>query len=105
MYKGARIIGEPRWGKMPERSQYALIGITVTFAWLMGMLGYMRAGARQYWHVYGIMMNTSPDNYLPTHGKASVVVTIVTLLFFLLISLVFWSIMKLEKIAGERRDR
>jgi hypothetical protein len=103
MYKGARIIGQPRWGKMPERSQYALIAITVTFTWLMGMLGYMRAGARQYWHVYGIMMNTSPDAYLPTHGTASVIVTIVTLLFLLLVSLVFWSIMKLEKVFGERR--
>ncbi len=103
MYKGARIIGEPRWGKMPERSQYALIAITVTFTWLMGMLGYMRAGARQYWHVYGIMKNTSPDAYLPTHGYASVIVTIVTLLFLLLISFVFWSIMKLEKVLGERK--
>ena len=103
MYKGARIIGEPRWGKMPERSQYALIAITVTFTWLMGMLGYMRAGARQYWHVYGIMKNTSPDAYLPTHGYASVVVTIVTLVFLALVSLVFWSIMKLEKFAEEKR--
>jgi cytochrome d ubiquinol oxidase subunit I len=102
MYKGARVIGEPRWGRMPERSQYALIAITVTFTWLMGMLGYMRAGARQYWHVYGVMMNTSPDAYLPTHGTAATIVTIVTLLFFLLIALVFWSIMKLEKIVGER---
>ena len=104
MYKGARIIGEPRWGKMPERSQYALIAITVTFTWLMGMLGYMRAGARQYWHVYGIMMNTSPDAYLPTHGVASIIVTIVTLLFFLLVAFVFWSIIKLEKLVGERRQ-
>jgi cytochrome bd-type quinol oxidase subunit 1 len=103
MYKGARIIGEPRWGKMPERSQYALIAITVTFTWLMGMLGYMRAGARQYWHVYGIMKNTSPDAYLPTHGYASVVVTIVTVVFLALVSLVFWSIMKLEKFAAEKR--
>ncbi len=103
MYKGARVIGEPRWGKMPERSQYALIAITVTFTWLMGMLGYMRAGARQYWHVYGIMMNTSPDAYLPTHGVASIVVTIVTLLFFLLVAFVFWSIIKLEKVVGDRR--
>jgi cytochrome bd-type quinol oxidase subunit 1 len=102
MYRGARIIGEPRWGRMPERSQYALIAITVTFTWLMGMLGYMRAGARQYWHVYGIVMNTSPDAYLPTHGVASIIITIVTLLFFLLIALVFWSIMKLEKIVGGR---
>jgi cytochrome d ubiquinol oxidase subunit I len=105
MYKGARIIGEPRWGKMPERSQYALIAITVTFTWLMGMLGYMRAGARQYWHVYGIMKNTSPDAYLPTHGYAATVITIVTLLFFILIALVFWSIMKLEKFAGEKGAR
>jgi cytochrome d ubiquinol oxidase subunit I len=105
MYKGARIIGEPQWGKMPERSQYALIAITVTFTWLMGMLGYMRAGARQYWHVYGIMKNTSPDAYLPTHGYASIVITIVTLLFFVLVSLVFWSIMKLEKFSGERREK
>lgn len=103
MYKGARVIGEPRWGQMPERSQYALIAITVTFTWLMGMLGYMRAGARQYWHVYGVMMNTSPDAYLPTHGVASIIVTIVTLLFFVLVSFVFWSIMKLEKVVGERR--
>ncbi len=98
-----KVIGEPRWGKMPERSQYALIAITVTFTWLRGMLGYMRAGARQYWHVYGIMKNTSPDAYLPTHGYASVVVTIVTLLFFVLVSLVFWSLMKLERVAEKRR--
>jgi cytochrome d ubiquinol oxidase subunit I len=104
MYKGARIIGEPRWGRMPERSQYALIAITVTFTWLMGMLGYMRAGARQYWHIYGIMKNTSPDAYLPTHGYAATVVTIVTLIFFVLVSLVFWSIMKLEKLAGNGKE-
>lgn len=104
MYKGARIIGEPRWGKMPERSQYALIAITVTFTWLMGMMGYMRSGGRQYWHVYGIMKDTSPDAYLPTHGMASVITTIVTILFFLLIAFVFWSTMKLEKIVEERRS-
>ncbi len=103
MYKGARIIGEPQWGKMPERSQYALIAITVTFAWLMGMLGYMRAGARQNWHIYGIMENTSPDAYLPAHGVASIVITFVTLLFFLLIAFIFWSVMKLEKIVEEKR--
>lgn len=103
MYKNARIIGEPRWGRMPERSQYALIGITVTFTWLMGMMGYMRSGGRMFWHVYGIMKDTSPDAYLPTHGVASVIVTIVTLLFFFMIGFVFWSVMKLEKFAEKRR--
>lgn len=104
MYKGAKVIGEPQWGKMPERSQYALIGITVTFTWLMGMMGYMRSGGRQYWHVYGILKDTSPDAYLPAHGIAAVIVTIITLLFFALIAFVFWSIMKLEKVTEERRE-
>ncbi|MEK6673587.1 MAG: cytochrome ubiquinol oxidase subunit I [Nitrospirota bacterium] len=103
MYKGARIIGEPRWGKMPERSQYALIAITVTFTWLMGLLGYMRSGGRQYWHVYGIIKDTSPEAYLPAHGVASVIVTIVTLLFFLFITFVFWSTMKIERVVEAKR--
>ncbi|MDA8388843.1 MAG: cytochrome ubiquinol oxidase subunit I [Nitrospiraceae bacterium] len=103
MYRNAKIIGEPRWGQMPERSQYALIAITVTFTWLMGELGYMRAGARQYWHVYGIMMNNAPDNYLPTAGVASIIVTITTVLFLVMVSFVFWSTMRLEKFAEKRR--
>lgn len=87
---------------MPERSQYALIGITVTFTWLMGMMGYMRSGGRQYWHVYGIIKDISPDAYLPTHGVTAVITSIVTVIFFLLIGLLFWSIMKLEKTYGKR---
>ncbi|MBI4687773.1 MAG: cytochrome ubiquinol oxidase subunit I [Nitrospirae bacterium] len=105
MYKGAKIIGEPKWGKMPERSQYALIAITVTFTWLMGMMGYMRAGGRQHWHVYGIMKDTSPGAYLPTHGAALVIVSIITIIFFLLIGLLFWSIMRLEKASEAKGKR
>ncbi|MBF0338122.1 MAG: cytochrome ubiquinol oxidase subunit I [Nitrospirae bacterium] len=102
MYKNAKTIGEPRWGQMPERSQYALIGITVTFTWLMAMMGYMRSGGRQFWHVYGVMKDTSPDAYLPTHGYAAVVCSVVTIIFFLLIGMLFASIMKLEKAAAAK---
>ncbi|MBF0487444.1 MAG: cytochrome ubiquinol oxidase subunit I [Nitrospirae bacterium] len=101
MFKNAKIIGAPRWGKMPERSQYALIGITVTFTWLMGMMGYMRSGGRQYWHVYGIIKDTSPDAFLPTHGFAAVVTSILTVIFFALMGLLFYGIMKLEKKGGQ----
>ncbi|MBF0318459.1 MAG: cytochrome ubiquinol oxidase subunit I [Nitrospirae bacterium] len=101
MFKGAKIIGEPRWGKMPERSQYALIGITVTFTWLMGMMGYMRSGGRQYWHVYGIMKDTSVDAFLPTHGYAAVITSIVTVIFYALMGFLFYGIMKLEKKGGQ----
>ncbi len=98
LYKDAHIIGEPEWGKMPDRSQYALIGVTVTFTWLMSLLGYMRAGGRQYWHVYGIVKDTSPDAFLPTHGFASVVASITTILFFFVVAAVFWGIIKTEKV-------
>lgn len=101
MFKNARIIGEPRWGKMPERSQYALIGVTVIFTWLMGLMGYIRSGGRQYWHVYGIVKDTSPDAYLPTHGFSTDVVTISNIIFYILIGIVFWSIMKLENVKME----
>lgn len=102
MYKGARIIGEPKWGKMPARSQYALIALTITFTWLMGLMGYMRSGTRQHWHVYGILKDTSPDAYLPAHGAAGTIITVVNILFFLLIAFVFWSTMKLEKVVEKR---
>jgi cytochrome bd-type quinol oxidase subunit 1 len=88
---------------MPVRSQYSLIGVTVTFTWLMSLLGYMRSGGRQYWHVYGILQDTSPDAFLPTHGFASVVASITTVLFFFLVALVFWSMIKLEKVTQAKR--
>lgn len=100
MYKNARIIGEPRWGKMPERSQYALIGLTVVFTWLMGLMGYIRSGGRQFWHVYGVVKDASPDAFLPSHGFATSVISVANILFFILIGTVFWSIMKLEKTGG-----
>ena len=90
MYRNARITGAINWGKMPARSQYALFFLTVTFAWLMGLMGYVRSGLRQHWHVYGVMRDTSPDAYTPTLGFASNVVSITVLIFFAFIAVVFW---------------
>jgi cytochrome d ubiquinol oxidase subunit I len=98
LYKDAHIIGEPEWGKMPDRSQYSLIAVTVTFTWLMSLLGYMRSGGRQYWHVYGVIQDTSPDAFLPTHGFASVMASITTILFFFVVAAVFWGMIKTEKV-------
>jgi hypothetical protein len=51
LLRGAQSLGEIRWGKMPERSQYALFILAVTFTWLMGLMGFARSGIRQDWHV------------------------------------------------------
>jgi amino acid transporter len=90
MLRGAEETGETRWGKLPNISQYVLIFIAVTFTWLMGLMGYVRSGLRQHWHVYGVLRDTSPDAFTPTLGFATQVISGIVILFFLLIAFVFW---------------
>jgi cytochrome d ubiquinol oxidase subunit I len=89
LYRGATT-AEVRWGRIPAISQYVLIFIAVTFTWLMGLMGYVRSGLRQHWHVYGIIRDNSPDAFTPTLGFATQVVSVTVLIFFLLIGFVFW---------------
>jgi hypothetical protein len=90
MFRGARSSGETRWGQIPAISQYVLIFIAVSFTWLMGLMGYVRSGLRQHWHVYGVVRDTSPDAFTPTLGYATRVVSVSVLIFFVLIGVVFW---------------
>jgi cytochrome d ubiquinol oxidase subunit I len=90
LFRKPKLTGETRWGRMPAISQYVLIFIAVTFTWLMGLMGYVRSGLRQHWHVYGVIRDTSPDAFTPTLGFATQVVSVTVLIFFLLIGFVFW---------------
>jgi len=56
----------------------------------MGLMGYVRSGLRQEWHVYGVVLDTSPDAYTPTLGFATQVVSVTVLIFFGLLGVVFW---------------
>jgi cytochrome bd ubiquinol oxidase subunit I len=90
LFRGAKRTGEVRWGRIPAISQYVLIFIAVTFTWLMGLMGYVRSGLRQHWHVYGVIRDTSADAFTPTLGFATSVVSVTVLGFFVLIGFVFW---------------
>lgn len=90
LFRNAKKTGEQRWGHIAPISQYVLIFIAVTFTWLMGLMGYVRSGLRQHWHVYGVIRDTSVDAFTPTLGFATKVVSVTVLMFFLLISFVFW---------------
>ncbi|MXW02577.1 MAG: hypothetical protein F4X59_16755 [Holophagales bacterium] len=90
LYRNAAQSGETKWGRMPAVSQYALIFIALSFTWLMGLMGYVRSGLRQEWHVYGVILDTSPDAYTPTLGFATQVVSVTVLIFFGLLGVVFW---------------
>jgi cytochrome bd-type quinol oxidase subunit 1 len=90
LFRAPKKTGEVRWGRIPAVSQYVLIFIAVTFTWLMGLMGYVRSGLRQHWHVYGIIRDNSVDAFTPTLGFATKVVSVTVLLFFVLIGAVFW---------------
>jgi cytochrome bd ubiquinol oxidase subunit I len=104
LFRGAKM-AEVRWGRIPAISQYVLIFIAVTFTWLMGLMGYVRSGLRQQWHVYGVVRDTSPDAFTPTLGFATVVVSVTVLIFFSLIGVVFWITSLHERPAYARRAR
>ncbi len=98
LYRNAEKTGETQWGRMPAISQYTLIFIAVSFTWLMGLMGYVRSGLRQHWHVYGVIRDTSVDAFTPTLGFATQVVSLTVLIFFVLIGVVFW----LASLAGRK---
>jgi cytochrome bd ubiquinol oxidase subunit I len=104
LFRGAKT-AEVRWGRIPAISQYVLIFIAVTFTWLMGLMGYVRSGLRQEWHVYGVIRDTSPDAFTPTLGFATQIVSVTVLIFFFLIGVVFWITSLHERPAFERRAR
>jgi len=90
MFRGAKSTGSIRWGQIPPRSQYVLILLAVTFTWLMGLMGFARSGIRQYWHVYGVMRDTSVDAVTPALGYAANMITTVTIVFFAFVMFIFW---------------
>ena len=90
MYRGAREVAPLRWGRIPDRAQYALFLLAVSFTWLMGLMGYIRSGIRQHWHVTNIMRDASPDAFTPTMGYAANVVSAAVVLFIAMVMFVFW---------------
>ena len=90
LFKNSESLGKFHWGKMPQRSQYILIFIAVSFTWLMGLMGYARSAIRQHWHVYKVMEDTSVDAFAPTLGFAANVVSVCVLVFLGLVMFIFW---------------
>jgi cytochrome d ubiquinol oxidase subunit I len=88
--RGAESRGEIQWGKMPERSQYALFVLAVTFTWLMGLMGFARSGIRQHWHVWEVMRDTSENAATPALGYAANMISACVLIFLGLVAFIFW---------------
>jgi cytochrome bd-type quinol oxidase subunit 1 len=90
MLRGANSRGEIRWGQMPERSQYAIFVLAVTFTWLMGLMGFARSGIRQHWHVWEVMRDTSDFAVTPALGYAANMISVCVVVFLGLVAFIFW---------------
>jgi hypothetical protein len=100
MYKGAKQVAPLHWGRVPDRSQYALFLLAVSFTWLMGLMGYIRSGIRQHWHVTNVFRDNSVDAFTPTLGYAANVVSVGTIIFLTLVIFVFW----LSTVSGRKTE-
>jgi hypothetical protein len=90
LFRGAESVGSIRWGKMTARSQYALILLCVSIVMLMGLMGFIRSGLREDWHVYGVLQDSSEWAWTPTHAYMVRVVGGIVLGFLGLVAFVFW---------------
>ena len=89
LFKNAKTIPAV-WGQVSNRSQYALFALPIAFTWLMALMGYVRSSVRTHWHVYTVVKDNSPDNYVPAIGYAGNMMTIVTILFLTMVLFIFW---------------
>ena len=90
LFFGAKSLGEVQWGKMPRRGQYVLVMLAAVFTLTIGLMGFVRSGIRETWHVYGVMRDESLQSYTPTMGYAAWVIAATTLTFFALLLVIFW---------------
>ena len=90
MYKGAKTEGEIVWGEMPAISQYILVGLAMSFAWLMGLMGFVRSIVRQYWHVYAVVRDMSVDAFSPPVGYMAIFVSLAVFIFTMMVVFIFW---------------
>ncbi len=90
VFRKAKLVGGIVWGKMPVRSQYALLLLCVVIVILMGLMGFIRSGLRMDWHIYGVLQDTSQWAYTPSLSYMGRVVGLIVVLFLGLVAFVFW---------------
>ena len=100
LFRRAEVVGGIRWGRMPTRSQYTLILLCVSIVMLMGLMGFIRSGLREDWHVYGVLQDTSDWAWTPTNAYMARIVGAIVLLFLGLVAFVFW-----VAGLGEKKDK
>lgn len=90
LFRGAKVIGELKWGKMTVRSQYALLLLTIIITLNMGLMGFIRSGLRSDWHIFGVMRDTSQWAYTPSNFTMTQMVGLCVFVFLIGVAFMFW---------------
>ncbi|GBE44169.1 bacterial Cytochrome Ubiquinol Oxidase [bacterium BMS3Bbin10] len=90
LFKRAKSLGEFQWGRMSNRSQYALLLLTFIITMNMGLMGFIRSGLRGDWHIFGVMRDTSEWAYTPSNFVMTQQVGAAVLLFMIGCAFMFW---------------
>jgi amino acid permease len=97
LYRRAMATGTVIWGRIDTKSQFVLLFIPTVAVFLMGLMGAIREMARQDFHVFQVLPDVTPYWYMPTLGHTSLMSGIVTLIFFALMTFIFWLGFKVGK--------
>ncbi len=89
-FKDSKEIAPIQWGKIPDRSQYALIALTIIIAFNMGLMGFIRSGLRVNWHIFGVMEDTSPWSFTLDNMWLTMIVSTAVFLTLTIIAFGFW---------------
>jgi hypothetical protein len=90
LYTRAIKRGQIRWGQINFSSQFALIFLAFSAIWTMGLMGVVRSSLRKYFHVYDLVPDLTGENITPTLADTGVITTMLTVVFFLVVSLAIW---------------
>ncbi|MGH2620550.1 MAG: hypothetical protein ACRDHG_08265, partial [Anaerolineales bacterium] len=90
LLRGAKELGAIQWGKMSGRSQYALILLVVGVVVLMSLMGFIRSGLREDWHIFGVLRDTSEGAFTPNMAVMARVIAGIVAGFVALVGFVFW---------------
>jgi len=90
LFRKAEHMGAIRWGRMSVVSQYVLILLFIVALLTMGIMGFIRSGLRENWHVYGVLQDTSEWAFTPTNLYAAKVIAFCSFAFIIMMSIAFW---------------
>ncbi|MBI2864794.1 MAG: cytochrome ubiquinol oxidase subunit I [Chloroflexi bacterium] len=90
LYRQAIATGTMTWGRIDTKAQLTLTFLPAMAVYTMTFMGAVRESARGEWHIFQFMADKSAESYLTPLGYAATVSGLITVIFFLLVSGIFW---------------